>query len=65
LAKTFIAGFGSFLRDENYLFSWKLRKHERTGRALGNEGFFSRIEGILKRVLRKQKSCRKKMVEQN
>jgi len=27
------------------------------------KAFFSRIEGILKRVLRKQKSSRKKMVE--
>jgi hypothetical protein len=46
-------------------FAKELRKHERTGRPLGNEGFIRKLEGILRMVLRKQKSGRKKMVERN
>ncbi len=37
-----------------------LRKHERTGRPLGDEGFIKKLEGTLNRILCKQKSGRKK-----
>lgn len=39
----------------------ELRKHERTGRPLGNERLIEKLEGTLGRILRKQKPGRKKM----
>lgn len=38
----------------------ELRKHERTRRPLGSEGFVKKLEGTLGRLLRKQKPGRKK-----
>lgn len=40
-----------------------MRRHERTGRPLGEERFVSRLEGTLGRVLRPQKPGRKKKTE--
>lgn len=38
----------------------KLRLHERTGRPLGDEIFMKRLEGMVGRILRRQKPGRKK-----
>ena len=40
--------------------SQRIRKHERTGRPLGDESFINRIENAANRVLRKQKPGPKK-----
>jgi REP-associated tyrosine transposase len=37
-----------------------MRRHERTGRPLGQEGFISKLETTLGRILRPQKPGRKK-----
>ncbi len=42
-----------------------LRKHERTGRPLGREGFVKKLEGTLGRILRKRKPGRKKEDDHN
>jgi putative transposase len=39
----------------------ELRRCERTGRPLGDNGFLERLENELNRVLRKQKPGRKKV----
>ena len=41
------------------------RKHERTGRPLGDEDFITRIEKITGRTLRKKKAGRPKKKERN
>lgn len=38
----------------------RLRRHERTGRPLGNDAFVVRLEGTLERILRKQQPGRKR-----
>ena len=41
----------------------KIRRHERTGRALGNDAFLDSLEKSLKRTVRPQKAGRKKKIE--
>ena len=37
----------------------KLQLHKRTGRPLGDEGFLTKLEGLLNRVLKPKKTGRK------
>jgi len=41
----------------------KIRRHERTGRALGNDAFLDSLEKSLKRTVKPQKAGRKKKIE--
>ena len=41
----------------------KIRHHEKTGRPLGGEGFVSKLEDALDRILKPQKSGRKRMLQ--
>ena len=41
----------------------KIRRHERTGRALGNDEFLDSLEKSLKRTVKPQKAGRKKKIE--
>jgi putative transposase len=43
----------------------ELRRHERTGRPLGNDGFIARLEKILNRLLQKQKPGPKQKKKDN
>ena len=38
----------------------RIRRHEKTGRALGDDGFVGKLEGALGRILQRQKPGRKK-----
>jgi len=38
------------------------KKHERTGRPLGDEGFVEKLEGMVNRLLHKQKPNPKKQI---
>ena len=42
----------------------RIRRHEKTGRALGDDGFVGKFEGALGRILQRQKPGRKKGDEQ-
>lgn len=43
----------------------RIRRHERTGRPLGDDGFVGRLEKLLDRILHRQKPGRKKGLKQN
>ena len=61
LLKEYINDWNNFLKSETSTNEIEeLRKHEKTGRPLGNDGFIVGLEKILKVRLRKQKPGRKK-----
>jgi len=54
----------AFLSDIDGEGAEKIRCHERTGRALGNESFLDSLESSLQRIVKPRKAGRKKMLEE-
>lgn len=52
-----------FLEEASEEGANKIRRHERTGRALGSESFLDTLESNLQRVVKPQKAGRKKLPE--
>jgi putative transposase len=50
-----VGDWDGFLSPEEGKEGEEIRRHERTGRPLGNEDFIIEIENLLARILRKQK----------
>jgi putative transposase len=53
----------SFLSEADEEDANKLRRHERTGRALGNDAFLDVLEHSLMRPVKRQKVGRKKKIQ--
>ena len=59
--RNMVGGWRAFLAEDVSVEEVeKLRRHERTGRPLGNDGFIANLEKTLNRILQKQKPGPKK-----
>jgi putative transposase len=59
-----VGDWRSFLSEADEEDADKIRRHERTGRALGNESFLDALELSLMRPVKKQKAGRKKKIQE-
>jgi putative transposase len=59
-----VGDWRSFLSEADDEDADRIRRHERTGRALGKESFLDALELSLMRPVKKQKAGRKKKVQE-